>query len=201
MLQGRPPSERTLVVACGALARELRLVIGQLDLGEVDVEYLPASLHNRPQLIPARVDDVLTEKAADYDRVIVGYGDCGTGGLLEPVLRRHGARRLGADHCYEFLAGSAVFAELHEAEPGTFYLTDYLALHFDALVWGGLGLDRHPQLRDAYFGNYTRVVLLSQSRDERVVAAAAAAADRLQLSFEHRHVGLEPLKLAIRNAA
>jgi Protein of unknown function (DUF1638) len=189
------------MVACGALARELRVVLTQLELGDVDVEYLPAPLHNRPQLIPGRVDEVLTAKAADYDRVIVGYGDCGTGGLLEPVLARHGAKRLAGDHCYEFLAGSAVFAELHDAEPGTFYLTDYLALHFDALVWAGLGLDRHPRLRDAYFGNYVRVVLLSQSSDERVLAAATAAAERLQLSFVHRHVGLEPVKLAIRNAA
>ena len=106
-------------------------------------------------------------------------------------------RRLPGDHCYEFMSGSDVFAALHDAEPGTFYLTDFLAKHFDALVWGSLGLDRHPELRDAYFGNYRRVVLLSQTEDPAVVAAGRRGAEMLGLEFEHLHVGRQPFAEAV----
>jgi len=186
----------TLLVACGALARELRAVLAQLgpnvSAATIDVEYLPASLHNRPEQIPARVAAVIDERSGDYERVAVAYADCGTGGLLDAVLDERGIARLPGAHCYEFFASAEVFAALHDAEPGTFYLTDYLARHFDQLVYIGLGLDRHPQLRDAYFGNYTRLVLLSQSDDPALVTMGEHAAERLGLAFEHRHVGLEP---------
>ena len=112
-------------------------------------------------------------------------------------LAAPGIARLPGAHCYEFFAGADAFAALHDGEPGTFYLTDFLAKHFDALVWQGLGLDRHPSLRDAYFGNYRRVVLLSQIDDPSVLAAAQDAAARLDLSFEHRHTGLAPFAGAV----
>jgi hypothetical protein len=108
-----------------------------------------------------------------------------------------GAARLPGSHCYEFFAGTELFTSLHDAEPGTFYLTDFLAKHFDALVWQALGLDRHPELRDAYFGNYVRVVLLSQSTDPAVVDAGRAGAERLGLAFEHRQVGLDQFAQAV----
>jgi hypothetical protein len=130
--------------------------------------------------------------------VFVAYADCGTGGLLDPVVERLGATRLPGAHCYEVFAGAATFAALADAEPGTFYLTDYLARHFDALVVAGLGLDAHPELRDEYFGHYRRVVLLSQSDDEDVVARGRAAARALGLAFEHRPVGLVPFAHAVR---
>jgi len=133
--------------------------------------------------------------------VFIGYADCGTGGALDALLARHPeATRLPGDHCYEFFSGSDVFAAMHEEELGTFFLTDFLAKHFEALLWQGLGLDRHPQLRDMYFGNYKRVVLISQSDDDSVVDKGRAAAQRLGLEFEHRHVGLEPFSDAVTNA-
>ena len=184
------------VLACGALASELRVVLGQLDAG-VEVRYLPAHLHNRPE----RNVPELTAALADPDDerpVLVAYADCGTGGALDRWLAdRPNARRLPGAHCYELFAGSALFHALHDAEPGTFYLTDFLAKHFDALVWQGLGLDRHPELLATYFAHYRRVVLVSQRDDATVVTAARAAAERLGLEFEHRAVGLGPFTEAV----
>ena len=196
------PAQRVLVIACAALVREVRLVLDQFSSDEVEyeTEFLPAPLHNRPQLIPAAVREVIDRRSASFDRVLVGYADCGTGGLLDAALEGTGAVRLPGAHCYEFFSGTDVFAEWQEGELGTFYLTDFLARHFDALVIGGLGIDRHPQLRDMYFGHYTRVLLLSQSDDPAVVEAGRAAADRLGLTFEHHHVGLGPFSQVVRGA-
>ncbi|MDP3984653.1 MAG: DUF1638 domain-containing protein, partial [Acidimicrobiia bacterium] len=127
--------------------------------------------------------------AGRYSQVFVGYADCGTGGMLDRMLERRGVARLPGAHCYEFFAGSQRFAELHEADPATFYLTDYLAKHFKRLVWEGLGLDRFPQLRDEYFRNYRRLVYLSQTESSDLADLARAAAERLGLEFEHVHVG------------
>ena len=195
-------AQRILVVACAALVREVRLVLDQLSADDVEyeTEFLPAPLHNRPQLIPAAVREVIDRRSASFDRVLVGYADCGTGGLLDAALEGTGAVRLPGAHCYEFFAGTDVFTNWQEAELGTFYLTDFLARHFDALVIGGLGIDRHPELRDMYFGHYTRVLLLSQSDDPAVVEAGRAAAARLGLTFEHHHVGLDPFAKAVDDA-
>ena len=195
-------TQRILVVACAALVREVRVVLDQFSSSEVEyeTEFLPAPLHNRPELIPAAVRDVIDRRGASFDRVLVGYADCGTGGLLDAALDGTGAVRLPGAHCYEFFAGTDVFANWHEAELGTFYLTDFLARHFDALVIGGLGIDRHPQLRDMYFGNYTRVLLLTQSDDPAVIDAGRAAAERLGLTFEHHHVGLGPFAQVVQGA-
>jgi hypothetical protein len=133
--------------------------------------------------------------------VFIGYADCGTGGALDALLERHPeATRLPGSHCYEFFSGSDAFAAMHEEELGTFFLTDFLAKHFDALLWQGLGLDKHPQLLDMYFGNYKRVVLISQSQDASIIDRGRAAARRLGLEFEHRHVGLEPFSDAVTSA-
>jgi hypothetical protein len=184
---------RPLVVACGALARDLRAVLDASGLGDVcDVEYLPANLHNRPEGIAPAVDELLTARGAR--RAFVAYADCGSGGALDRVLDRHpGVERLAGAHCYEVFAGHERFAALHDAEPGTFWLTDFLARHFDALVWSGLGLDRHPELRDTYFAHYTRVVLVAQSDDPDVTARAEHAAARLGLAFERIVVGRDGL--------
>lgn len=198
----RPPDgrHRALVLACGALARELRAVIeadGLQDL--VRLECLPASLHNRPSEIAPAVEARLRRAAGRYDQVLIGYADCGTRGALDEVVARWGAERLPGAHCYEFYAGSAAFAALHDAEPGTFYLTDYLVRFFDRWVWQGLWLDRHPELLEAYFGNYTRVVYLSQLPDETLLAAAREAADRLGLAFEHVPTGIGGLRPALHS--
>jgi len=186
---------RPVVIACGALVSELRAVLAVNSLLDaVDVAYLPANLHNRPErIVPAMREAVALHTADDPERpILFAYADCGTGGMLDTFMAElPNVHRLPGSHCYEFFASTELFTELHDAEPGTFYLTDFLAKHFDALVWQGLGLDRHPELRDAYFGNYSRVVLFSQSLDPAVVEAGRAGALRLGLAFEHRHVGLD----------
>lgn len=191
---------RPLVIACGALATELRRVLALDGLGDrVDVEYLPAPLHNRPERIVPAIEERLA--ATDAARpVFLGYADCGTGGGLDALVEREGGRvtRLPGAHCYEFFGGATRFARLHAEELGTFFLTDYLAKHFEALVWRGLGLDRHPELRELYFASYRRVVLLTQSDDPRVVDAARAAARRLDLEFVVERTGLEPFAAEVR---
>ena len=188
---------RPLIIACGALVSELRAVLGRNGLNEaIEVRYLPANLHNRPEGIVPALREHLDGRG---DRpTMVGYADCGTGGALDAMLQDYpDVTRIPGAHCYEFFAGSAFFAQLHDEQPGTFYLTDFLAKHFDALVWQGLGLDRHPELRDMYFGAYTRVMLLSQTTDPAVEVAGRKAAERLGLAFAHRHVGLDGLEAAI----
>jgi hypothetical protein len=165
----------------------------------MDLACLPASLHNRPEQIPARVAARIRRARADgYEQIFVAYADCGTGGLLDPVLEAEGVARLEGAHCYEVYAGRAAFASLRDEEPGTFYLTDYLVRNFDRLVVRGLGLDRHPELLPMYFGNYRRLVFLAQTEDEGLTARASAAATRLgNLGFERRFVGLGELGPAI----
>jgi len=191
---------RPLVLACGALVAELRAVLHANELNDVvEVRYLPANLHNRPDRIVPALRDLLAEHDPAADRpVLIGYGDCGTGGALDALLaERPNLRRLPGNHCYEFFAGTSAFEALADAELGTFYLTDFLAKHFDALVWQGLGLDRHPELLPMYFGHYTRLMLLSQSGDAAVTAAAEGAAGALGLRFEQRHVGLTQFQTAV----
>lgn len=182
-------NDRVLVIACGALARELMDVIKGNSLDWVDVECLPASLHNDPKKITGAVADRLDRASSKYRKIFVGYADCGTGGDLDRLLEQRGIERLPGAHCYEFFAGSDLFASLQEADPATFYLTDFLAKHFERLVWDGLGLDRWPQLRDDYFGNYHRLVYLAQVDSAELVEKARAAAAKLDLVFEHRQVG------------
>jgi len=202
---GRPetPSQghrrSVLVLGCGALARELLDVVERNDLDDIRIECLPAVLHNTPDKIPGAVRSRL-EAATGFDEVLVAYCDCGTGGLLDRVLDEFGVERLPGAHCYEFFAGRDVFAGMHEDEPGTLYLTDYLARHFDRIIWRGLGLDRWPELRDDYFGNYVRVIYLAQTEDPRRTEEARRAAARLGLEFERRMVGygeMEPAMVEI----
>ena len=190
---------RPLVLACGALARELRAVLEVDDLSDsVEVDYLPAPLHNRPEGIVPAIEERLSEEPIERT-VLLGYADCGTGGLLDAWIDStpREVRRLPGAHCYAFLSGVDEFDRLHSEELGTFFLTDFLARHFDALVWSGLGLDRHPELRDMYFGAYTRVVLLTQGDEADVREAAAAAADRLALPLELVVTGRDHLREAV----
>lgn len=196
-----PAPPRVLVVACGALARELVDVTRAAGLANVDITCLPATLHNRPGEIPAAVARRVRARRAGHDRVFVAYADCGTGGLLDRALEAEGVERLPGAHCYEFYAGSVDFARLAEEEPGTFYLTDFLARNFERLVIAGLGLDRHPELQTSYFANYRRLVYLSQVDDEALLRAARRAADRLGLAFEHRRTGYGELRTSVLTAA
>lgn len=188
------------MLACGALVRELRAVLDQAGLSdEVEVAYLPAPLHNHPDQIVPEIEARLADIELDR-QIFLGYADCGTGGLLDAFIERSERPivRLPGSHCYEVFAGTARFEALHEAELGSFYLTDFLAKHFVALIWQGLGIDEHPELRDMYFANYRRVVLLSQSGDAAVVEAARAAAEMLQLEFLVEPTGLEPFAAPVR---
>ena len=194
---------RCLIVACGALAREIVVLMRQLGLDDESVvlQCLPAELHNRPSEIAPRVDELLTARRHEFDRVLVAYGECGTGGALDEVLGRHDAQRLPHAHCYEFFAGSELFAEIAEREIGSFFLTDYLVRNFERLVIGGLGLDRFPHLRDSYFGNYRDLVYLAQIEDPQLQVQARAAADRLGLNYVYRKVGYGDLAGALEELA
>jgi hypothetical protein len=186
-------ARRVLVLACGALAREI-LSLREGPLGAFDVTCLPARLHNRPERIAGAVRRKIREHRADYDDILCLYGDCGTGGELDRVLREEGVPRIDGPHCYAFYAGAENFDAMMQAEPGTFFLTDFLARHFDRLVIEGLGLDRFPQLLPDYFGHYARVVYLAQTDDLSLTVKAEAAAARLGLAFERRFTGLGGLE-------
>ncbi|MDZ7829925.1 MAG: DUF1638 domain-containing protein [Halofilum sp. (in: g-proteobacteria)] len=186
----RPGSpDRTLIVACGALAHEIVALIRGHGWDNFVVQCLPADLHNTPGEIPGAVRDKIRRMRADYDHVFVAYADCGTGGQLDRVLEEEGVERLPGAHCYEFFAGTGAFHALAEEEVGTFYLTDFLARHFDRLVIHGMGLDRHPELLPMMFGHYRRLVYLAQTENPDLETRARAAAERLGLEYEYRFTG------------
>jgi hypothetical protein len=189
-------ARRILVIACGALAREVLA----LKLDHIDVVCLPAKLHNHPRRIPGAMRAKIRANRAAYDEILCLYGDCGTGGELDRVLEEEGVSRIEGAHCYVFYAGEEAFSRLAEEEPGTFYLTDFLVRHFDALIVKGLGLDRFPQLRDDYFANYRRVVHLAQFEDPDMAVKARAAAERLGLAYERRFTGLGRIRAFLDGA-
>lgn len=181
---------KTLVIACGALAREFLAVKAANGWTHLDVTCLPATLHNRPAEIPEAVRRRIRRARANYDQILCLYGDCGTGGLLDAVLKEEGVERIEGAHCYAFYAGLDRFDAMMEKEVGSFFLTDFLVRHFDRLVWRGLGLDRHPELLGDYFRHYRRVVYLAQAPDASLEKKAAAAARKLELPLEIVSTGL-----------
>lgn len=182
-----PVRRRVALVVCGALAREV-LTLRQRHGWDADVLGVPSLLHNHPERIPAAVRQRIRDLRSRYDRVIVVYGDCGTGGLLDAMLADEGVERVAGPHCYEMYADGRYESLMAEA-PGTYFLTDYLVQSFDHLVIEGLGLDRHPELLSTYFGNYTRAVYLAQRDDPELRAQAERAARRLGLPLETIVVG------------
>jgi Protein of unknown function (DUF1638) len=194
--RSREGARKILVIACGALAREVLA----LELDPIDVACLPAQLHSHPSSIPEAMRAKIRANRAMYDEILCLYGDCGTGGELDRVLTEEGVERIEGAHCYAFYAGEEAFSRFMEEEPGTFFLTDFLARHFDALVMRGLGLDRFPELRDDYFGNYRRLVHLAQFDDPETAAKARAAAKRLGLAYERRFTGLHGIRAFLDRA-
>jgi hypothetical protein len=231
-----------LVIACGALARELLAITELNGLTNVTVECLPASLHNRPKEIPelvrARIrrargqvgsettwpsssdnknnsssdnknnsstnlvdkdllEDGTRQALGQFDEILIGYADCGTGGLLEKVCAEEGVEMLAGAHCYQFFATHDRFEELQDHALGSFYLTDFLARNWERLIWEGMGIAKHPELRDMYFGNYTRCVYLEQSSDPKALAAAHECADRLGLELHIEPTGYGELETAV----
>lgn len=193
-----------LVIACGALAHEMVAVrkANGWDDSQLAVTCLPAIWHNRPEKIPEGVrSKIKWGRKKGFKSIFVLYGDCGTGGQLDGVLKEEGVERIDGPHCYDFYAGRIAFDQMMEEELGSFFLTDYIARHFDRLIWQGMGLDRHPELRDAYFGHYRRVVYLAQIDDPALTARAEAAAERLGLAFERRFTGYGELATFMAKAA
>lgn len=178
-----------LIIACGALAREITALKRANGWTDVDVQCLPPELHNRPERIVPAVREQIRIHRSQYDTLFVAYADCGTGGMLDVLLREEGIERLPGAHCYEFFAGTPVFDQLQNAELGTFYLTDFLLRHFDRLIIRGLGIDRHPELQSVYFRNYRKLVYLAQVPSVAAEERGRQIANDLGLEFEFRITG------------
>jgi hypothetical protein len=189
---------KLLVIACGALAHEIVWLQRLNNWNQIELQCLDAELHNRPKLIPQKLRDKIQENLGQYQSIFVAYADCGTGGEIDRVLEEENIERLPGAHCYSFYATEERFSELAEQELGTFYLTDFLVEHFDRIMIKGLKLDRHPELRDQYFANYTRVIYLSQRQDAELVNKAKVAAEFLGLEFRHLHTGYGDLDSSLQ---
>jgi hypothetical protein len=187
---------KTALIACGALAREV-LALKARHAWQVDVLALPSLLHNEPDRIPGSVQQRIRQARETYERVIVVYGDCGTGGMLDRLLAKEGVERVAGPHCYEMYA-NGTYERLMAEAPGTYFLTDYLVQSFDHLVLEGLGLVVYPELRDEYFRNYTRVVYLAQRNDPALVERAQWAADSLGLPLEVHQTGYGKLETRLQ---
>ncbi len=183
-----------LLIACGALAREIIQIIELNRWQHLDVACLPAKLHNEPKKIPDAVREKIRANRDKYDIIRIVYADCGTGGLLDAVCAEEGVERIEGPHCYSFFSGNAVFEARGDADMTSFFLTDYLVRHFEKLVWEGFGLDRHADMRDMLFGNYEKVVYLAQIEDAELESAAQAIAKRLSLDYEYRFTGMGDLE-------
>ncbi|MEL6583166.1 MAG: DUF1638 domain-containing protein [Pseudomonadota bacterium] len=184
-----------LLIACGALSREIVALQRLNGWDHLTLRCLPAILHNSPEKIPDEVRQAIrVGKAEGFEHIRVAYADCGTGGLLDTVCEAEGVPRIEGPHCYAFFDGLEAFAARADEEIGAFFLTDFLAKQFDAFVTQPLGLDRHPELRDMYFAHYDRLVYLAQSDDAALTEAARAAAVKLGLRFERRFTGFGALE-------
>jgi hypothetical protein len=191
-------NDKSLVIACGALAREITTLIDINGWDSMRVQCIPAKVHNTPEVIPDAVREVIRRARAEYRYIYIAFADCGTGGLLDKVIAEEQVERLPGAHCYEFYAGADVFAELEERELGTFYLTDFLARHFERLIIRELGISEHPELQDMYFAHYKKLVYLAQTENSQLLSMAQDAAQRLQLEFEYRLVGYGQLEHGLK---
>ena len=184
-----PTPQETLLIACGAIAREIVAIIIANGWDHMKVTCLPPKLHNDPEKIPEGIRTRIHNNRARFERIYVLYADCGTGGLLDKVLEEEGVERIYGNHCYEVYAGTTEFAALMKAEPASFFLTDFLVRHFDRLIIEGMGIERHPKLLKMFFGRYNRMVYLAQNSDPVLTANAVAAAKKLGLKLEIRDTG------------
>lgn len=192
---------RILLIACGALAREILDLKAANGWDHIDLTCLPAILHIHPDRITGAVEDAVNKHRANYAEIFVIYADCGTGGQLQAACDQLGVEMVAGPHCYSFFEGNQKFADQSSDEISTFYLTDFLVRQFDSFVWKPLGLDRHPELRDMYFQHYTRLVYQAQTDDPALTDKARACADRLGLEFERRLTGYGDLATTLKNWA
>lgn len=186
-------SHRVLVIACGALAREIGAIIEANGLDHIELTCLPAIWHNRPEKIAPGVRKLIHENRGRFGKIAVAYAECGTQGELDKVCKEEGVERIAGPHCYSFYWGNDAFAKRADDDIDAFFLTDFIARQFDSFVIEPLGLDRHPELRDMYFGNYRRLVYLAQTEDEDLDRKARDAAERLGLAYEKRSTGMGDL--------
>ncbi len=196
-------SPKTLrVIACGMIAREVLAVNAQLGFDHVDLKCLPAEYHHHPEKIAPAMDKAIeAARAEGYEHIFVGYADCGTGGELDKVCQKHGVERIEGPHCFSFYIGNETFEETDGDYLTTFFLTDFIVRHFDTFMKRPLGLDRHPELLEMYFGNYTRALYIAQTQNPDLQEKAKAAADYLGLDYEYRFTGFGGLTPALQNAA
>ncbi len=193
--------QQILLIACGALAREILDLKKRNGWDHMALTCLPAILHIHPDRITQAVEDAVAKHRDDYDQIFVVYADCGTGGLLQKACEELGVEMIKGPHCYSFFEGNQTFADRGDDETTAFYLTDFLARQFDAFVWKPLGLDRHPELRDMYFGNYTKLVYQAQTDDPVLTERAQVCAEKMGLAFERRLTGYGDLEVTLKDWA
>tara|TARA_B110000091_G_scaffold195177_1_gene221618 strand:+ start:2306 stop:2941 length:636 start_codon:yes stop_codon:yes gene_type:complete len=189
---------RILLIACGALAREILDLKKANGWDHMDLTCLPAKLHLYPEKITEAVIESVAKHRASYDEIFVVYADCGTGGLLQTACDNMGVQMVSGPHCYSFFEGNERFAGISESEFTAFYLTDFLVRQFEAFIIKPMGLDRHPELRDMYFGNYEKLVYQAQTDDPALTKKAKAAAETLGLAFERRLTGYGDLEVTLK---
>jgi hypothetical protein len=196
------PEDRLLVIACGMIAREVLAIKEMNGLDHLDLTCLPAEYHYYPEKIPPAMERAIVEaRASGYRHIFAGYGDCGTGGMLDAVLARHGVERVAGPHCFAFYQGGQAFEAIGDGDMMAFYMTDFLCRQFDAFFMKPLGLDRHPELVADYFGHYEKLVHLAQTDDPELDRVAVDAAKWLGLRYERRFTGYGDLPHALERAA
>ncbi len=190
------------IIACGMIAREVLAVNRQLGFDHIDLKCLPAEFHHHPEKIAPAMDRAITIARSDgFDHVFVGYAECGTGGELDKICEKHGVERIAGPHCFSFYMGNQVFSEADDEYLTTFFITDFLARHFETFFKRPLGLDKHPELLEMYFGNYTSALYLAQTRDPDLEQKAREVADFLGLEYGYRFTGYGDLADAIGEIA
>ena len=192
-------SHEILMIACGALAREIETLKQLNQMKFWKIRFLPARWHNHPQKILEGIEKILEETNGRYSRIFVAYADCGNGGMFDRLIENYGVERLPGAHCYESFSGTQNFEKMMVEEPGTFFLTDFLVKTFDQLVFRELGLDRHPELKEEYFRHYKRLVYLAQTVDSELRTKAKQAAELLELKYEYRYTGYGDLETVLNS--
>ena len=191
------PSDKILILACGALAKEISALIRLNGWSHLKTRYLPAILHNTPEKITEQLRMILQSSQTKFSKIFIGYADCGTGGKIDSLLDEFDVQRLPGVHCYEFFTGKQTFAEIMEEEIGSYFLTDFLVEAFEKLVWQGMKIDRHPELLPIYFKHYKKLVYLAQSENPELQTQAYEIAGRLGLVYEYRFTGYGELEHSI----
>lgn len=196
----RGKADKLLVIACGMIAREVLAIKERLSFDHLELTCLPAEFHFYPDRIAPALDKAIAEaKAEGYTQIFIGYGDCGTGGMIDRICEKHGVERMDGPHCFAFYQGMEAFKTIEDGDMLAFYMTDFLCRQFDAFFIKPLGLDRHPELIADYFGNYQKVVYLAQTNDTALDKVAEDAARLLGLAYERRFTGYGDLATTLRH--